>query len=211
MGGSPWSDGPARCVHNLYFDSGTREHKKIKTRVKGQEEKNIYIRIYPFIPLFLFSPLPFMFYFCLLSDSCSTQYSTNILSINSRLETFIGSREIASDQNRALADKDFMFKGGIRLNNSYVISHLGFPGGASGKQPACQCRRHKETWVGSLGQEGPLEEGMATHSSILAWRIPVGRGAWWAYPVHRIVKSQTSLKQLTRGQGETAVIRQWRC
>ena len=29
-----------------------------------------------------------------------------------------------------------------------------------------------ETWVQSLGQEGPLEKGMATHSSILAWRIP---------------------------------------
>ena len=36
----------------------------------------------------------------------------------------------------------------------------------------------QETWVQSLGQEDPLEEGMATHSSILAWRIPVDRGAW---------------------------------
>ena len=32
----------------------------------------------------------------------------------------------------------------------------------------------------SLGQKDPLEEGTATHSSILAWRIPVDRGAWWA-------------------------------
>ena len=30
----------------------------------------------------------------------------------------------------------------------------------------------QEMWVNSLGQEDPLEEGMATHSSILAWRIP---------------------------------------
>ena len=30
----------------------------------------------------------------------------------------------------------------------------------------------RETWVHSLGWEDPLEEGMATHSSILAWRIP---------------------------------------
>ena len=30
----------------------------------------------------------------------------------------------------------------------------------------------QETWVRSLGQEGTLEKGMATHSSILAWRIP---------------------------------------
>ena len=47
----------------------------------------------------------------------------------------------------------------------------GFPGGASSKEPACQCRRH-EIRVQSLGQEDALEKGMATHSSILAWRIP---------------------------------------
>ena len=35
-----------------------------------------------------------------------------------------------------------------------------------------------ETWVRSLGWEDPLEEGMETHSSILAWRIPMDRGAW---------------------------------
>ena len=34
-----------------------------------------------------------------------------------------------------------------------------------------------ETWVRSLGWEDPLEEGMATHSSILAWRIPMDREA----------------------------------
>ena len=44
-----------------------------------------------------------------------------------------------------------------------VIDQIMGPQGAtSGKEPACQ----------SLGQEDPLEEGMATHSSILAWRIP---------------------------------------
>ena len=35
----------------------------------------------------------------------------------------------------------------------------------------------QETWVWSLGWENPLEEGMAIHSSILAWRIPKDRGA----------------------------------
>ena len=35
-----------------------------------------------------------------------------------------------------------------------------------------------ETWVRILGWEGPLEEGMATHSSILAWRIPLDREAY---------------------------------
>ena len=39
-----------------------------------------------------------------------------------------------------------------------------------------------ETWVQPLGWEDLLEEGMATHSSILAWRIPMDRGAWWATP-----------------------------
>ena len=37
-----------------------------------------------------------------------------------------------------------------------------------------------ETWVQSLVWEDPLEECMATHSSILAWRIPMDRGAWQA-------------------------------
>ena len=36
----------------------------------------------------------------------------------------------------------------------------------------------QETWVQSLGLEDPLEEGMATHLSILGWRIPMDRGAW---------------------------------
>ena len=38
----------------------------------------------------------------------------------------------------------------------------------------------QETEVQSLGWEDPLEESMATHSSILAWRIPMDRGNWWA-------------------------------
>ena len=50
----------------------------------------------------------------------------------------------------------------------------------------------QETLVRSLGWEDPLEEEMATHSSILAWRIPMERGAWWA-TVHGVAKSQTRL------------------
>ena len=49
-----------------------------------------------------------------------------------------------------------------------------------------------ETWVWSLGWEDPLEEGMAAHSSILAWTIPMDRGIWRA-PVHGVAKSQTRL------------------
>ena len=47
-------------------------------------------------------------------------------------------------------------------------THRGFPGGSAIKNlPAMQ-----ETRVSSLGGEDPLEKGMATHSSILAWKIP---------------------------------------
>ena len=48
----------------------------------------------------------------------------------------------------------------------------------------------QETWVRSLGWEDPLEEGMATHSSTPAWRIPMDRGAWQATD-HGATNSQT--------------------
>ena len=47
-----------------------------------------------------------------------------------------------------------------------------------------------ETEVQSLGREDPLEKEMATHSSILAWGIPMDRGAWWA-TVLRVTRSWT--------------------
>ena len=47
----------------------------------------------------------------------------------------------------------------------------------------------RETWVWSLVWEDPLEEGRATHSSILVWRIPMDRGAWWA-TVHGILQAR---------------------
>ena len=49
-----------------------------------------------------------------------------------------------------------------------------------------------ETWVLSLSREDPLEKGMATPSSILAWRIPMDRGAWQA-TVCGVAKGQTQL------------------
>ena len=65
---------------------------------------------------------------------------------------------------------------------------MGFPDDSAVKNPPAM----QETWVQSLGWEDPLEEGMATHSSILAWRIPKDRSAWWA-AVHGVAKSQTKL------------------
>ena len=49
-----------------------------------------------------------------------------------------------------------------------------------------------ETWVQFLGWEDPLEKGMAIHSSILAWRIPMDRGPWRA-TVHGIAERRTQL------------------
>ena len=54
----------------------------------------------------------------------------------------------------------------------------------------------QEMWVRSLGWDDPLEEGMATHASILTWRIPMDRGAWWA-AVHGVTQRWTRLKQLS--------------
>ena len=66
---------------------------------------------------------------------------------------------------------------------------LGFPSGPAIKN-LCVTQKSKEMWVRFLGGENPLEEGMTTHSCILAWRIP-WTGAWRA-TVHRVAKSWTA-------------------
>ena len=53
-----------------------------------------------------------------------------------------------------------------------------------------------ETWVQSLDREDSLEEGVATHSSTPAWRIPMDRGAWRA-TVHGVTRSWTQLSNFT--------------
>ena len=56
---------------------------------------------------------------------------------------------------------------------------MGIPCGSVVKNlPAMQETWETQVWF--LGWEDPLEKGMATHSSVLAWRIPMDRGVWWA-------------------------------
>ena len=82
----------------------------------------------------------------------------------------MGSRDVLSKENISL----------ISVRGSLVVQ-------MAKNQPAMW-----EAWVRPLGWGDPLEEGMATHSSILAWRIPVDRGAWRA-TVHGVTKSRTRL------------------
>ena len=65
----------------------------------------------------------------------------------------------------------------------------GFPGGSVDKESACNAG-DPGTILGL--ERSPGGEAMATHSSILAWRIPMDKGAWWA-TVHRITNSWTQL------------------
>ena len=69
------------------------------------------------------------------------------------------------------------------------MSVLGFPGGSAVKNPPAM-QEPRETWVLSLSQEDPLEDGMAIHSSIHIWKNPMNRVAWQAI-VHRVEKSWT--------------------
>ena len=57
----------------------------------------------------------------------------------------------------------------------------------------------QEAWVLSLGWEDPLEEGMATHSSILAWRFVKDRGAWRA-TVHGVGEESDMTERLSTAQ-----------
>ena len=75
------------------------------------------------------------------------------------------------------------------------VGHMGFSGSSASTESAVM----EETCIRSLGWEDPLEESMATHSSTLAWRIPMGRGAWLA-TIQGLTKSQKRLSSLSTAQ-----------
>ena len=80
----------------------------------------------------------------------------------------------------------------LHRNCMNLYFYQGFPGSSAIKNPLAI----QETWVQPLTREDPLSEGMAAHSSILTWRVPMDRGAWWA-TVHRVAQSQTWQKRLS--------------
>ena len=69
-----------------------------------------------------------------------------------------------------------------------LISTLGFPGGASGKEPTCQCRNSRETQIRSLGGKDPLEGRYGNPLQYSCLENPLDRGAWQA-TVRGVMKS----------------------
>ena len=103
-------------------------------------------------------------------------------------------REISSSSFKATVLLDYGAVLMTLLNPTYLLKR-GFCGGSAVKN-APVMQKPQEAQVRSLGWEDSLEEGLATHSSILTWRIPMDRGAWRA-TVHVVTKSWTRLKQLS--------------
>ena len=77
------------------------------------------------------------------------------------------------------------------ISPRYEHTYLGFPGGSVVKTLLANAGNAGDT-VGALGQDSPLQKEMATHSSILAYKISLDRGAWWA-TVHGVTNSRTQL------------------
>ena len=90
---------------------------------------------------------------------------------------------------RSLMDKhQETFQKEINFYVIYII--LGFPGGSNGKESTCNAG--DLGLIPRLGRSPGGEHGKEVHSSILAWRIPMDRGAWRA-TVHGVTKSRTQL------------------
>ena len=64
---------------------------------------------------------------------------------------------------------------------------MGFPSGSMVKNPRVM-QEMQDTHVQSLDREDPLEEGIPTHSSTLAWRIPRTEAPWAVMVLHRVAK-----------------------
>ena len=88
--------------------------------------------------------------------------------------------------NRKYLHTFFILSRTQKIYSPYIF--CGFPGGASGKEFCLLMPEIQEIWVPSLGWDNPLDESMATHSNILAWRIPWTRepGGLQSMGSHRV-------------------------
>ena len=120
----------------------------------------------------------------------TTKYKSN----NKKYSTYERNKNDWAYRGTSLTRKTNKQKNSEKHKRRKLETHAegqGFPGGSDSKESAM-----RETWVWSLGQEDPLKKGMATHSSILAWRIP-----WTEEPgraiIHGVIKSWTQLSNYT--------------
>ena len=109
---------------------------------------------------------------CPSSRWCNPTISSSVNPFSSRRQSFPASGSFpmsqlfaSGDQRMELQLRDSEL---LKLGSSVSLPLCGFPGSSAGKESGCNA----ETPVRFLGWEDPLEKGMATHSSILAWRIP---------------------------------------
>ena len=84
----------------------------------------------------------------------------------------------------------------LRNASQVLFSFCGCCGASLTVQKVKNLPAMRETWLWSLGQVDPLKKGMATHSSILQWRVPTGRRPWWA-AVHGVSKQSDTTGGLT--------------
>ena len=85
----------------------------------------------------------------------------------------IGTLSVGSATAESTTDQKYLGKtiseSSKKQNLNFLFARASLPGGTDGKESQMAMQ---ETWVQSLGWENPLEKEMATHSSLIAWRIP---------------------------------------
>ena len=91
------------------------------------------------------------------------------------------------------------------IEHTFYSADGNFPRASLVAQSVKNLPAMQETWVWSLGWEDPLEEGIATHSSILAWRIPMDRGTQQA-AVHGVRKEMDTTEQLSTHSGTYTLV-----
>ena len=101
------------------------------------------------------------------AKECSNCHTIAFISHASKVMLKILQATLQQYLNQELPNVKAGFRKGRGTRNKLPAS-IGFPGGSDGKESTCM----QKTQVQSLGQEDPLEKEMATHSSILAWKIP---------------------------------------